>query len=288
MPSYAIVLSFQGWKVPRTQPLEASNSSSLPPFRLDGWQIRAVAYPICGVLPCRRCRHTSSWEASSWLCASACPSRATPVSRRTAVGGLNLHISSQFITSPPWISLGLWASEDRAIKSALKCAVEGKSESVRPFVLSKSLSLLRRHEERMQYFETWSLILVPSALATRNEAFRVQERLLDTLWLLFTSWAATCLWHVVASDTRLTDPCWICVSGHLQGWIWLTACHFTVFKAGGSLVADHALDDRFTFVALWLALRFQMKISGSARERLLRPGLGLLLHLLRCGCQASH
>ena len=27
---------------------------------------------------------------------------------------------------------------------------------------------------------------------------------------------------------------------------------------------------RFTFVALWLALRFQMKISGSARERLLR------------------
>eukprot|EP00438_Fugacium_kawagutii_P015898 Skav226671 [mRNA] locus=scaffold861:248489:251374:+ [translate_table: standard] len=43
------------------------------------------------------------------------------------------------------------------------------------------------------------------------------ERLLDTLWLLFTSWAAT-----------------------------------------------------FTFVALWLALRFQMKISGSARERLLR------------------
>ena len=45
MPSYAIVLSFQGWKVPRTQPLEASNSSSLPPFCLDGWQIRAVAYP---------------------------------------------------------------------------------------------------------------------------------------------------------------------------------------------------------------------------------------------------
>lgn len=43
------------------------------------------------------------------------------------------------------------------------------------------------------------------------------ERLLDALWLLFTSWAAT-----------------------------------------------------FTFVALWLALRFQMKISGSARERLLR------------------
>ncbi|CAE7442340.1 unnamed protein product [Symbiodinium natans] len=43
------------------------------------------------------------------------------------------------------------------------------------------------------------------------------ERLLDLLWLLFTSWAST-----------------------------------------------------FTFVALWLALRFQMKISGSARERLLR------------------
>lgn len=109
MPSYAIVLSFQGWKVPRTQPLEASNSSSLPPFRLDGWQIRAVAYPICGVLPCRRCRHTSSWEASSWLCASACPSRATPVSRRTAVGALNLHISSQFITFLLG-TLGFWRS----------------------------------------------------------------------------------------------------------------------------------------------------------------------------------
>ena len=141
------------------------------------------------ILP--RCRHTSWWEASSWLCASACPLRATPVSRRT-LGELYL------LGSPP-------------------------------FFLSRFLAWLRRHEER---FWKWGLMLVPSALATRNESFRVQERLLDTLWLLFTSWAATCLWHVVASVIRLTLTGYahLDVSKAEVGWQHATAQFHTVSR----------------------------------------------------------
>ena len=104
--------------IPRMESAQNSAIGSInqlqPSAFSSWWQIRInrsrnMTY-LWGSAILPRCRHTSWWEASSWLCASACPLRATPVSRRT-VGRV----------ASPWISA---------------------------LFLARFLAWLRRHEER--------------------------------------------------------------------------------------------------------------------------------------------
>ena len=92
--------------------------------------------------------------------------------------------------------------------------------------------------------------MTSTAVQCQSAMSACEERLLDILWLLFTCWASTCAPQILRLVCRREK--------YRRARGWQTGYRYDV--------------RRFTFVALWLALRFQMKISGSARERLLRPG----------------